>query len=79
MYCDISGKIPSFLNNCLQESLGLESVMILITLFWILCVELLQKIMSLYALITNIYTQQIWRFITLLLDKIPIFFHPFPI
>jgi len=42
-------KIPSFLNNCLQESLGLESVIILITLFcsqktWMLCVELLQKI-----------------------------------
>jgi len=32
MYCDINGKISSFLNNCLQESVGLESVIILITL-----------------------------------------------
>ena len=32
MYYVINGKIPSFLNNCLQESLGLELVMILITL-----------------------------------------------
>jgi len=45
MYCDINGKTPSFLNNCLQESLGLESVIIQITLFcsrktWMLCVEL---------------------------------------
>jgi hypothetical protein len=48
MYCDINGKIPSFLNNCLQESLGLESVIILITLFcnrktWLLCAELPRK------------------------------------
>ena len=45
MYCDINGKIPSFLNNCLQECLGLELVIILITLFcsqktWLLCAEL---------------------------------------
>jgi len=44
MYCDINGKIPSFLNNCLQECLGLELVIILITLFcsqktWLLCAE----------------------------------------
>jgi len=45
MYYDINGKIPNFLNNSLQESLGLESVIILITLFctrntWRLYVEL---------------------------------------
>jgi hypothetical protein len=33
MYCDISGKIPNFLNSCLQESLGLDPLIILITLF----------------------------------------------
>jgi hypothetical protein len=33
MYGDISGKIPNFLNSCLQESLGLDPVIIRITLF----------------------------------------------
>jgi hypothetical protein len=33
MYCDISGKIPNFLNSWLQESLGLDPVIILITIF----------------------------------------------
>ena len=32
IYCDISGRIPNCLNKCLQESLGLESVITLITL-----------------------------------------------
>ena len=49
MYWGIIGKIPSFVNNYIQETLGLESVIILITLFcsqktWILCVELPQNI-----------------------------------
>jgi hypothetical protein len=34
MYCDTSGKIPNFLNSCLQASLRLDPVIILITLFW---------------------------------------------
>jgi hypothetical protein len=51
MYCDISCKIPSFLNSCVQESLGLDPVIILITLFWslktwMLCEEFPQKIIS---------------------------------
>jgi hypothetical protein len=28
MYCDISGKIPNFLNSCLQESLVLDPVIV---------------------------------------------------
>jgi len=45
----VNGKVSSCLNNGLQESLGLEFVIILITLFcslktWTLCVELPQKI-----------------------------------
>jgi hypothetical protein len=49
MYFDINGKLPSFLNNCLQEFPGLESVIILITLLcsrktWMLRVELPRKI-----------------------------------
>jgi hypothetical protein len=28
MYCEINGKIPSFLDNCLQDSVGLELVII---------------------------------------------------
>jgi len=49
MCCDINGKIPSFLNNYLQESIGLESAIVLITLFysrktWRLYVELPQNI-----------------------------------
>jgi len=49
VYCDINGKIPSFLDNCLQVSVGLESIIILITLLCcqktcMLWVELPQKI-----------------------------------
>jgi hypothetical protein len=47
MYCDIKGKILNFLNNCLQESVGLELVIFLITLSVVerhVCVELPQKI-----------------------------------
>jgi hypothetical protein len=46
MYCNFYGKIPTFLNYCLQESLDLELIIIMVTLFcsrkiWRLCVELL--------------------------------------
>ena len=36
IYCEYKGNISNFLNNSLHESLALEFVIILITLFWIL-------------------------------------------
>jgi hypothetical protein len=57
-YCDCNGKISSLLNNCLQESLLFDFVMIWIIRFWILKMtvlsgEFLQKIIEM--LLSNVH------------------------